>query len=64
MTLLRFGSLGLIFSMWVVTPAAGQTEPQTRADVIRQERQEQEAELWPERQSPLVNQVNGRVERG
>jgi Omp85 superfamily domain len=50
--------------VWVATPAAAQTEPQTRADVIRQERQEQEAELWPERQSPLVNQVNGLVERG
>ena len=41
-----------------------QTEPQTRADVIRQERQEKEAELWPERQSPFVNRVNALVERG
>jgi hypothetical protein len=39
-------------------------EPKTRAEVIAAERQEKVAELWPERESPMVAQVNGLVERG
>ena len=64
MTRLTFGALGVFSGVSVATPAAAQTEPETRADVIRQERQEKEAELWPERQSPFVNRVNALVERG
>jgi hypothetical protein len=64
MTHLKDRTLGLILGALVATPAAAQTAPETRADVIRQARQEKEAELWPERQSPFVNQVNALVERG
>jgi hypothetical protein len=38
--------------------------PTTRAEAIAEERNDKVAELWPERQSPLVNRVNGLVERG
>ena len=38
--------------------------PHTRAAVIDSERAEKIAELWPERQSALVDLVNGFVERG
>ncbi len=64
MTHVRIWALGLVLGILAAAPAAAQTEPQTRADVIRQERQEKEAELWPERQSPFVNRVNELVERG
>src|SRR5262247_3500438 len=57
--------------MWLVcaspaaraqAPAAG--VPATRAEAIADARTEKVAELWPERQSPLVNTVNGLLERG
>jgi hypothetical protein len=64
MTRLTFGTLGVIVGVCLATPAAAQTEPEIRADVLRQERQEKEAELWPEQQSPFVNRVNALVERG
>src|SRR5262245_32011100 len=38
--------------------------PATRAEAIAEARADKVAELWPERQSPLVNKVNGFVERG
>ena len=38
--------------------------PATRAEAIAAERADKVAELWPERQSPLVKTVNGLVERG
>lgn len=38
--------------------------PTTRAEAIAEARDEKVAELWPERQSPLVNKVNALVERG
>jgi hypothetical protein len=34
------------------------------AEVIEDQRDEKTVRLWPERESPLVNQVNGLVERG
>jgi hypothetical protein len=40
------------------------TVPTTRAEAIAEERAEKVAELWPERQSPLVERVNSLVERG
>jgi hypothetical protein len=42
-------------------PAEG---PRTRAEVIADDRAEKVAVLWPERQSPMVNLVDGLVERG
>ena len=40
------------------------TVPSTRTDAIAEARADKVAELWPERQSPLVNKVNALVERG
>ena len=60
----RVIGLSLVFACCLAAPAAAQTEPQTRAELIRQERQEKEAVLWPERESPLVEQVNRLIERG
>jgi outer membrane protein assembly factor BamA len=60
----RGGGLWVALACGLAAPAAAQPEPQTRAAVIQQERQEKEAVLWPERQSPLVDRVNRLVERG
>jgi hypothetical protein len=38
--------------------------PTTREEAIAEARADKVAELWPERQSPLVNRVNALVERG
>src|SRR5262245_25677949 len=49
------------------SPAFAQGPPETpatRADAIALERAEKVAELWPERQSPMVDLVNGLVARG
>jgi outer membrane protein assembly factor BamA len=60
----RLRGLGVVFACGLAGSAAAQIEPQTRAAVIQQERQEKEAVLWPERESPLVQQVNRLIERG
>ncbi|HSF17858.1 MAG TPA: hypothetical protein VLK65_20125 [Vicinamibacteria bacterium] len=39
-------------------------QPTTRAEVIEDQRDEKTVNLWPESQSPLVDQVNRLVERG
>jgi len=44
--------------------SATDAPPTTRAEAIEAERADKVAELWPERQSPLVNRVNGLLERG
>ena len=48
------------------SPAYGQepatTVPATRAEAIAEARDDKLAELWPERQSPLVNKVNALVD--
>ncbi len=36
----------------------------TRTEAINQERQDKQARLWPERESPMVRQANGLIERG
>jgi outer membrane protein assembly factor BamA len=43
-------------------PAPG--PPQTRAEAIADERSAKVAELWPQRQSPMVDRMNALVERG
>jgi hypothetical protein len=53
----------------VVSPTGAQepaaaTVPTTRAEAIAEARADKVAELWPERQSPLVNKINGLFERG
>jgi outer membrane protein assembly factor BamA len=60
----RARGLWVALACGLAAPALAQTEPQTRAAVIEQERREKEAVLWPEHQSPLVDRVNGLVERG
>jgi outer membrane protein assembly factor BamA len=54
---------GLIASPALAQQAATDA-PATRAEAIAEERADKVAELWPERQSPLVKTVNGLVERG
>jgi outer membrane protein assembly factor BamA len=53
--------LPLLYTI-AVTPAFSQ--PKTRTEEIEQARRDKMARLWPERQSPLVEQVNALVERG
>lgn len=48
----------------VAAVAQGDRKPRTRAEVIEQERREKRALLWPDRQSPIAEMVNGFVERG
>jgi len=43
-------------------PTSGQ--PQTRAEAMAEERAAKVAELWPERQSPMVDKINALAERG
>ena len=57
----RFSFSLILFSM-AVAPAYSQ--PKTRVEAINQERSDKRAMLWPERQSPLVSEVNKLVERG
>ena len=61
---MRERGLWIAIACSLAAPAAAQTEPQTRAALIQQERQEKEAVLWPERESPLVQRVNRLMERG
>jgi len=44
--------------------AQDDSAPKTRAELIEQQRREKRARLWPERQSPIAEIVNGLVERG
>jgi outer membrane protein assembly factor BamA len=53
--------LPLLFAI-AVAPAFSQ--PKTRTEEIEQLRRDKMARLWPERQSPLVDEVNKLVERG
>ena len=39
-------------------------QPKTREEAIEQARRDKMARLWPERESPLADQVNQLVERG
>ena len=47
-----------------ITAAPALTQPKTRTEEIEQIRRDKMARLWPERQSPLVDEVNKLVERG
>ncbi len=55
---------GLLFATAAFAQEPGTEAPRTRAEAIEDERADKVAELWPERQSPMVNRVNGLVERG
>lgn len=58
----------LSFVAFVVWSALGpfglETQVRTRAEESEQTRREKVAGLWPERESPLVRQVNALVKRG
>ena len=56
----------LVLLVHAVPSFAQQTAdtPSTREEVIASERADKVAELWPERQSPMVETVNRLVERG
>jgi hypothetical protein len=55
---------GLLFATAAFAQEPGTDAPGTRTEAIENERADKVAELWPERQSPIVNTVNGLVERG
>ncbi len=55
---------GLLFATAAFAQEPGTEAPGTRTEAIESERADKVAELWPERQSPIVNTVNGLVERG
>ena len=57
-------NLGAVLIAGFVGVAPAHTQVTTRAEEIQQARRDKRARLWPERQSPLVEQVNGLVERG
>ncbi len=51
----------------LVSPLAALAQeqaPQTRVELIEQQRREKRARLWPERSSPIAGIANGFVERG
>ena len=58
-TMLLLGGVGSMSAQQQPTDA-----PSTREDAIAAERADKVAELWPERQSPMVDTVNRLVERG
>jgi outer membrane protein assembly factor BamA len=58
----RIVGLCLVGAVW--GPANLWAQPTTRAEEIERLRREKVARLWPERESPLVDMVNGLVERG
>ncbi len=59
---IRLFFLSLLLIPTVAAPVFSQ--PETRAEEIEQARRDKMARLWPETESPLVEQVNQLVERG
>ena len=59
---IRLFVLSLLLCPIVTAPAFAQ--PSTRTEEIEQARRDKMARLWPETQSPLVDEVNKLVERG
>ena len=59
---IRFIFLFVLLFPMVAAPAF--TQPKTRTEEIEQQRRDKMARLWPEQQSPLVDEVNKLVERG
>jgi len=58
------GSLWLAALLLTLSATLLQAQPKTRTEEIEQQRREKMAVLWPERESPLVDKVNGMVEKG
>ena len=55
---------GMVLLQAFVLTTILEAQPTTRAEEIEEARREKIARLWPERESPLVDMVNGFVERG
>jgi hypothetical protein len=53
-----------VLHAWAYAQEPATNVPATRVEAIAEARADKVAELWPERQSPLVNKVNGLIERG
>ena len=53
-----------VLIQFVMGAASLYAQPKSRAEEIDQARREKIARLWPERESPMVDMVNGFVERG
>ncbi len=62
MALARSVLIGSVLLFLCAAPALSQ--PKTRTEEIEQARRDKMARLWPEHQSPLVDEVNKLVERG
>jgi outer membrane protein assembly factor BamA len=66
----RIPTLARVVLLWLLSATSAFAQqpatdtPTTREQAIAGERADKVAELWPERQSPLVNRVNGLVEKG
>ncbi len=56
--------LGALLIQLLLGAASVDAQPKTRAEEIDIARREKIARLWPERESPMVDMVNGFVERG
>jgi len=54
----------LVFALLSLNASAAVSQFRTRAEEIEADRRDHQALLWPERESPLVEQVNSLVERG
>ena len=54
----------LLVAAPVLAQEPATSPPQTRAEAIADERNAKVAELWPQRQSPMVDRMNALVERG
>ncbi len=52
------------FAFSLLLAGSVQAQFKTRAEAIEAQRRDQRARLWPEQESPLVDQVNALVERG
>ena len=61
---MAFRLAALLVAAPVLAQEPTTSPPQTRAEAIADERSAKVAELWPERQSPMVDRINALAERG
>ncbi len=54
----------LSLALFPIAAAPTFSQPSTRTEEIEQARRDKMARLWPEHESPLVDEVNKLVERG
>jgi hypothetical protein len=61
---IRSQALIFLLALGLSLPATASAQFKTRTEEIEDARREKRARLWPERESPLVEEVNKLVERG